>query len=176
LFKTDTHKTALSKFYHPWIITYVKLLTRKIQRAYNLAKQINHSENWSTYFEIKRLIQQECRKAFNNYISNFIDSENNCTKRCFIKSRWLDQTGISPINYMGETHTNSLSKADAFADYFLSVYTQDNPSNIPTLEGKPFPIHPIHPIYIHPERVSQLLPKGHPMPNHRRIVRSPLRF
>jgi len=36
-----------------------------------------------------------------------------------------------------------------------SVYTQDDPSDIPTLEGEPFP--EIHPIHIHPEGVSQLL-------------------
>jgi len=122
-----------------------------------LTTRTNHPGNWSTYFEIKRLTQQECRKAFNNYISNFIDSENNCTKKLwsFIKSRRLDQTGIVPINYKGETHTDSLSKANAFAGYFASVYTQDDPSNISSLEGEPFP--EIHPIHIHPEGVPQLL-------------------
>jgi len=150
-------KTASSKFHHPWITTYVKRLTRRKQRAYNRAKQTNHPENWTTYFEIKRLTQQECRKAYNKYISSFIDSENNCTKKLwsFIKSKRLDQTGIGPIIYKGETHTDSLSKANAFADYFASVYTQDDPSNIPTLEGEPFP--EIHQIYIHPEGVAQLL-------------------
>ena len=92
----------------------------------------------------------------NNYNSCFIDSENICSKKLWslIKSRLLSN------NYKGETHTDSLSKADAFADYFASVYTQDDPSNIPTLEGKPFP--EIHPIKIHPEGVSQLLPNLKP--------------
>jgi len=148
-------KTASSKFHHPRITTYVKWLTRKKQCAENRAKQINHPDNWSTYFEIKRLLtQQECRKAYNNYISSFIDSENNCTKKLwsFIKSKRLDQTGIGPINYKRDIHTDSLSKANAFADYFASVYAPDNPSNISTLEGEPFPeIHPI------PEGVTRLL-------------------
>ena len=61
---------------------------------------------------IKRLTQRECRKAFNNYISSFIDAENNCTKKLcfFIKSRRLDQTSIGPINYRGETHTDYYPK------------------------------------------------------------------
>ena len=105
---------------------------------------------------IKRLTQQECRKAFNNYISSFIDAENNCTKKLwsFIKSRGLDQTSIGPINYRGETHTDSLSKANAFADYFSSVYAQDDSSNIPTLEGEPLP--DIQQIHIHLEGVTQI--------------------
>ena len=55
----------------------------------------------------------------------------------------------------GGTHTDSLSKANAFADYFSSVYAQDDPSNIPTLEGEPFP--DIQQIHIHLEGVIQLL-------------------
>ena len=102
-------------------------------------------------------MQRECRKAFNNYISSFIDAENNRTKKLwsFIKSRRLDQTNIGPINYRGETHTDSLSKANAFADYFLSVYAQDDSSNIPTLEGEPLP--DIQQIHIHLEGITQLL-------------------
>ena len=117
-------KTASSKSHHPWITAYIKRLTHKKQCAYNRTKQKNHPENWSTYFEIKRLTQQECCKTFNNYISSFIDSENNCTKKLwsFIKSRRLDQTGIGPINYKGETHTDSLSKV-MFLQIILHRFT-----------------------------------------------------
>jgi len=75
---------------------------------------------WSSYYDIKRFVQQKCCKTFNNYVSSFIDAEDNRTKKLwsFIKSRWLDQTSIGPINYKGETHTDSLSKANAFANYF----------------------------------------------------------
>ena len=144
-------KTSSSKFQQPWITNHVKRLSRRKQHACNHARQTNLPDDWSSYYDIRRLMQRECCKAFNNYTSSFIDSENNCTKKLwsFIKSRRLDQTSIGPIKYRGETHTDPLSKANAFANYFASVYTQDDPSNMPTLEAEPIPV--IHPIHIHPE-------------------------
>ena len=72
-----------------------------------------------------------------------------------VKSRRLDQTSNGPINYKGEAHTDLLSKANAFADYFSSVYDQDDPSNIPTLEGELFP--DVQQIHVNLEGVIQLL-------------------
>ena len=112
--------------------------------------------DWSSYYDIKRLTQWECQKAFNNYIAGFNDAETNCTKKLwsFVKSRRLDQTSIGPINYKRKPTLTHYPKL-AFADYFSSVYAQDDPSNIPTLEGEPFP--DIQQIHINLEGVIQLL-------------------
>lgn len=67
----------------------------------------------------------------------------------------LDQTSIALINYKGETHTESLLEDNAFADYFASIGTQNNPSDTPTLKSEPLP--EIHPIPSHPEGVTQQL-------------------
>jgi len=48
-----------------------------------------------------------------------------------------------------------LSKANALAEYFSSVFTDEDVSNIPTLEGDPLPEIPT--IHISLEGVAQLL-------------------
>ena len=96
----------------PWITHHIKHLSRKTQRAYNRAHLTNHTSDWSTYLNLKRLSQRECCVAFNKYVSNLIDGKNNVTKKlwCFVKNRKQDRVGIGPHEYQGTTVTDSLSK------------------------------------------------------------------
>ena len=73
----------------------------------------------------------------------------------FIKSKKQDQTGIGTLNYQGKDHTDSVSKANVLNEYFSSVFTNEDTTNIPTLEEDPLP--EISPIHICPEGVAQLL-------------------
>ena len=97
------------------------------------------------------------RHLANNYVSSFIDENNNVTKKLwsFIKNRKQDRTGISTLEHQGTTYTDSLSKANVLAEYFSSVFTQEDTTNVPVLEGNPLP--EISPIHIHSDGVSQLL-------------------
>ena len=81
----------------------------------------------------------------------------NITKKLwsFVKNRKQDRIGIGPLEYHGLTITDSLSKANAPANYFSSVYTSEDTTNVPVLEGNPFPDIP--PIHIHADGVTQLL-------------------
>ena len=106
---------------------------------------------------MKRLSQRECRSAFNGYVASFIDEGNNVTKKLwsFIKSKKQDCTGISTLDHQGVTYTDPLSKANVLAKYFSSVFTKEDTSNLPDLEGNPRPEIP--PIQIYSDGVSQLL-------------------
>ena len=114
-------------------------------------------QDWSTYLDLKRTSQQECRAAFNKYISNFIDNNNHVTKKLwsFIKGKKQDRIGIGPLEYRGSTVTDPLSKANALADYFSSVFTTEDTACVPDLEGDSLPEIP--PIHIHTAGVAQLL-------------------
>ena len=61
-------KTKHSNFHQPWIICKLKQLRRKKQRSYNLARSTNLPAHWSHYKHLKKDMQKECRKAFNEYI------------------------------------------------------------------------------------------------------------
>ena len=73
----------------PWITRQIKQLTHRKQRAYKHARLTNNQRDWSTYQDLKRLSQRECRFAFNRYVSSFIDENNNVTKKLwsFIKNK-----------------------------------------------------------------------------------------
>jgi len=52
-------------------------------------------------------------------------------------------------------YTDPISKANVLAEYFSSVFTQEDTNNLPILEGNPLPEIPL--IQIHSDGVSQLL-------------------
>lgn len=135
-------KWGLTKRNQPWITRQIKQLTRKKQRAYNRARLTNCARDWSTYLDLKKVSQQECRAAFNKYVSNFTDVNNHVTKKLwsFIKNKKRDRTGIGPLECQGSTVTDSLpSKANVLADYFSSVFTSEDTASVPVLEGDPLP-------------------------------------
>ena len=66
-------KMSSSKFHQPWITSHIKQLTHKKQWAYDRAHLTNHANDWSSYYNVKKLSQQECCNAFNKYVSSFIN-------------------------------------------------------------------------------------------------------
>ena len=73
----------------------------------------------------------------------------------FIKNKKQDRIGIGLLEYRGSTVTDPLSKANALADYFCSVFTTEDTTCVPDLEGDPLPEIP--PIHIRTAGVAQLL-------------------
>ena len=76
-------------------------------------------------------------------MSNLVDSNKNIvTKKLwtYIKSKRQDSiSGVGPLDFQGETHTDPLIKANIFTDYFSSVFTTEDTSNAPSMEGDPLP-------------------------------------
>jgi len=94
--------------------------------------------------------------AFNNYASSVIDENSDVTKKLWsLLKKKQDHTGISTLEHQGATYAESLSKANVLAEYFSSVFTEEDTTNVPVLDGNPLPEIP--PIYIHSDGVSQLL-------------------
>ena len=126
-------KVTSSKCKNPWINNYIKRLTRRKQRAYNQARHSNLSTDWSKYYDIKRQCQRECRTAFNRYVSNLVNPDNNSVTKhlwSFIKSKRQDHIGISTLKHQGETFVDATDKANVFADYFSSVFTSEDIAHI----------------------------------------------
>ena len=83
----------------------------------------------------------------------------------YIKSKRQDNIGgVGPLDFQGETHTDPLIKANIFADYFSLVFTTEDISNIPSMEGAPLPC--IDAIQIHSEGVAELLSNIKPGKSH----------
>ena len=92
----------------------------------------------------------------------------------YIKSKRQDNIGgVGPLDFQGETHTDPLIKANIFADYFSLVFTTEDISNIPSMEGAPLPC--IDAIQVHSEGVAELLSNIKPGKS-RAFLRGFLRF
>jgi len=145
-------KLSFTRHNQPWITGHIKRLSYKKKCAYNHAREINNSDDWTKYHSLKRLCQHECHAAFNKYVYNLVDRNKNVlTKKLwtYIKSKKQDHTGIGALTYQGNTYTDSTGKAKIFADYFSSVFTHEDISHIPDLDGTPLPN--ISPLQIHVE-------------------------
>ena len=66
-----------------------------------------------------------------------------------------DQCSIPPINFHGNTITDSFLKSNAFNEYFTSIFTQEDVPSLPTMEVSPFP--QISPIKVSTDGVANLL-------------------
>ena len=58
----------------------------------------------------------------------------------YIKSKRQDNIGgVGPLEFQGETHTDPLTKVNIFPDYFSLVFTNEDISYIPSMEGDLLP-------------------------------------
>ena len=91
----------------PWINRKVKQLRQRKQNQYNLAKLTNSESHWKYFKALKKLIQKECRKAYNQYMHHTIyDRYHNGRKKKFfqhvmIKSLHRDPRGIPTLEKNG---------------------------------------------------------------------------
>ena len=85
--------------------------------------------------------QRECRKAYNYYVSKLVDSNGNVSKRLwtFIKDKRIDHCGIASLKVNGTMYNTCKDKASVLNEYFTSVFTKENTSDIPPLDGHSFP-------------------------------------
>ena len=137
-------KQTSSNSVYPWISPVIKYLSHQIQRWYNKAKL---SEAWLHYHSLKKECQKQCHLAYHQYINNLADpSSGKITKKLwsFIKSIRIDQCTISSLKVDDITITDSYNypKAEAFNNYFKSVFTSEDTFLMSHMEGAPFPDMP----------------------------------
>ena len=56
----------------PWINRTLKQLRRRKQQSYNKSRSTNLPEHWLHYKQLKKEMQKECCKSYNEYMSNII--------------------------------------------------------------------------------------------------------
>jgi hypothetical protein len=124
----------------PWMNRELRRLLRSKKRHYKKAKK---SQNWKNY----RFIQKECRrkmrKAENDYLNDIIQQgmkENN-TKPFwrFVKSRRQDNIGVAPLKDGTSLISDTATKAKLLLRQFCSVFTKEDSSQLPRMNGTPHP-------------------------------------
>ena len=109
------------------------------------------------YYNIKKECQRECRKAYNNYVLKFVDTNGNISKRLwtFIKDKRTDHCGVASLEVNGTMYNKCKDEALVLNEYFTSVFTTEDTFDVPSLDGHPFP--DISPINVTNDGVTALL-------------------
>ena len=130
----------------PWINRAVKQLRQRKQKQYNLARQTNSESHWKHYKTLKKLMQKECRKAYNYYMHHTVYDPYHCgrKKKFFqhVKSLRRDLSGIPTLEKDGITYSTDTSKADVLNKHFYSIFTIDNSDVTPELICDSYPSMP----------------------------------
>jgi len=135
-------KTVRSSFRLPWINREIKKDMKKRKKLYNIAKRTKSSSDWNAYRIIKNSINNKIKVAHNNYFSRMFDDSFDGNRRQFwkyIRAKRKDFHNISTLTVNGKVISDSKSKADALNNYFESVFTKEDLSNIPSMSGSENP-------------------------------------
>ena len=136
-------KIKSSSIRQPWINRTLKQLRRHKQQSYNKARSTNLPEHWLHYKQLKKEMQKECRKSYNEYMSNIIHEsyENGKKKKLFsyIKSLRPDFCGVDTLQKDGILYSDDQDKANVLNYYLLTVFTKSDNSVLPNMGLSPYP-------------------------------------
>ena len=138
------YKTIRSNSKLPWINREIKRDMKRRKQLYNIAKRTKSSNDWNAYRKIKNSINSKIKVAHNNYFNRMFDNSFNGNRRQFwkyIRAKRKDYHNISTLIVDGESISDTKSKANALNNYFESVFTKENLSNIPSMNGCNNPVN-----------------------------------
>ncbi len=153
--------TTRTKFHQPWISPQLRRLARRKQRAWKKAKESGDVRDQERYNKIKQETKKTNRNTYKAYVNNMI-SDDKDTKQLwkYIKSRKTDTTGVAPLSTSGISFSDSKAKSDILNEQFCSVFTEEDLSNIPSLDQCQCPAMPD--IVVTEAGVTSLLKKINP--------------
>jgi len=122
-----------------------------------------HNDHWTKFRQLKKVMQKECRRSYNEYINNIIcgdtqdtSTQNNRNKKFYgyIKSLRRDSSGVASLKKDGIAFSDSSKKAEILNDQFSSVFTnEDSPPPVDITGVSPYPDMP--PIDVQVNGVAQ---------------------
>ena len=127
----------------PWINTKIKRLIRVRNRIHKKAKRSGDTAHWEQFKEARKAVKRELRKEHRHFVQNIVEilRENPRGLWKYIRSKSMENQGIPTLRHQGVHFVSDKDKALSLADYFKSVFTQENldqipftPTNLPTVE------------------------------------------
>ena len=142
-----------------WLNKSLRKAIRKKARLYNRAKTSKRPDLWAKYKLQKRDTQRNLRRArwsfINDKLSTSLETENSKPFWRYIKSQRQDRCGVSPLLHASQLHSDSRRKAEILNQQFCSVFTDEDTTNMPKLEGPP--TTPMNNIENTQSRITKLL-------------------
>jgi len=124
----------------PWLNEHVRSLLRGKKKAYASYLKSKNGKDYLDYVKQRNKAKSELRKALRNYERDIAKKAKSDPKAFYryvngkIKGR-----GVVPdlTKSDGTVITENLDKANAFNQFFSSVFTKEDTLNLPTLPDKP---------------------------------------
>ena len=109
----------------------------KKQRVYKKARKRNNKVLWDQFKLLRRRTDRQIKKQYKTYVKDVIGasvhSENTKPFWNFIKTKRQEVFGISSSNVAGHTISSAKDKAEPLNEQFCSIFTQEDPTNIPDI-------------------------------------------
>ena len=145
------HKVQNKKQFCPWVTPQIKRLTNKAKKLFVSAKSHFEDEEdvrnewWDKYKRARNHAKQESNKSYWRYLNGLFSMHDN-RKRFFGYMRSLRRNPTPPIISDQDNVLNKPEEiANCFSDYFVSVFNQSDPDNVPELPSAcDFPIAPLN--------------------------------
>ena len=122
----------------PWLRQTHKRAARHRRRAYDKAKSTNAPGDGEVYRKLRRSFDRslwKCRSEHLKAIGDNLMTSNSKPFWKFIMSLRHSSTGVLSLYAMNGTATSTIDKADAPRNQFHSVFTEEDCSNLPTLNS-----------------------------------------
>jgi len=114
----------------------VKLIKKK-KRAWRTARFHGTTDNFDKYKDLEKQVKKKIRNAKRNIEKQLANAQNSNPRTFanYIKSKTKSRTGIKPLkNGNGRLITEDLEIAAELNNFFSSVFTEEETSNLPVLE------------------------------------------
>jgi hypothetical protein len=147
----------------PWMTTPIRRLIRKKKRVYNAYKRNPNNNIWDKFTKLRKTVQKELSHSKNEYLLGLLEDPMNpnsnpsVSKKFWghVKSLRRDSTGIATLQVDGKEMVSAKDKANALSQQYSSVFTTEDLSHMPCLDGKP--LLTIEPLVIDQEGVEKLM-------------------
>ncbi len=125
---------------------------------YKKAKTSNSRTDWDHFKSFRKSVQKKIRASYWSYTNRMLNDPDDNHKKSFwrfIKGKRQDSAGISPLVLNNITVSDNKGKANILNTQFMSVFTSESLSNLPSLGEFPFP--DVQHILVSVEGVRKLL-------------------
>ena len=127
----------------PWVTQRIKKILNKRKRAYKKARETSQEKDWESYRILQKNLRKEIKLAHDAYLENIFDNADNNSRNkrlwSYVKSLKREKVGIAALQEKDMIFTEGEDKAKALSNQFRKVFTVEDLTNIPHVEGEKLP-------------------------------------
>ena len=150
-------KLIREKWDVPWMTGSIKKLIRKKHRVYKTMQKYNTHENKTKFKNLQKTVQKMMQSSKNDYLMGLLlNTGSNDSKQAikstdhtnvsinkkfwtYIKSIKTNGSGVGTLSVDDQEISNAKEKAEALNRQYSSVFTNENITNMPCMDGEPYP-------------------------------------